>query len=90
MSYATFKMLHWPTGTELRFWIRITYSASIFVPEIPPIQTDDLDSEWPTKRAVGPIPKLVLPPETSSKFMWSESMKKMQRLRGRKFRVAVY
>ncbi|KAG9445352.1 hypothetical protein H6P81_016692 [Aristolochia fimbriata] len=60
MSYATFKMLHLPTGIENCASGYITHSAADFVPQIPPVQTDDLDSEWPAKRAVGPVPNLVV------------------------------
>lgn len=62
MSYAAFKMMHWPTGIEHCASGFITHSPSdSSPPQIPPAQADDLDSsEWPTQRRVGPVPNLVV------------------------------
>ncbi|RWW66701.1 hypothetical protein BHE74_00025955, partial [Ensete ventricosum] len=62
MSYAAFKMMHWPTGIEHCASGFITHSPSdSSSPQIPPAQADDLDSsEWPTQRRVGPVPNLVV------------------------------
>ncbi|XP_015580357.1 cleavage and polyadenylation specificity factor subunit 1 isoform X2 [Ricinus communis] len=61
MSYAAYKMLHWPTGIESCASGYITHSRADFVPQIPPIQTDNLDSEWPpSKRGIGPMPNLIV------------------------------
>ncbi|XP_034204050.1 cleavage and polyadenylation specificity factor subunit 1 isoform X3 [Prunus dulcis] len=61
MSFAAYKMMHWPTGIENCASGFISHSRSDFVPRIPPIQTEDLESEWPTsRREIGPIPNLVV------------------------------
>ncbi|CAL9008552.1 unnamed protein product [Prunus brigantina] len=61
MSFAAYKMMHWPTGIENCASGFISHSRSDFVPRIPPIQTEDLESEWPTsRREIGPIPDLVV------------------------------
>ncbi|URD80127.1 cleavage and polyadenylation specificity factor subunit [Musa troglodytarum] len=62
MSYAAFKMMHWPTGIEHCASGFITHSPSdSSPPQIPPAQAEDLDSsEWPTQRRVGPVPNLVV------------------------------
>ncbi|KAG0498825.1 hypothetical protein HPP92_003516 [Vanilla planifolia] len=60
MSYAAFKMMHWATGIENCASGFITRTPVDFATQIPPIQSDDLDSEWPTKRRMGPIPDLVI------------------------------
>ncbi|KAL6123334.1 hypothetical protein ACLB2K_075856 [Fragaria x ananassa] len=61
MSYAAHKMMHWPTGIENCAAGFITHSRADFVPRISPIQTDDLDSDWPTpRREIGPVPDLVV------------------------------
>ncbi|KAL6131908.1 hypothetical protein ACLB2K_070281 [Fragaria x ananassa] len=61
MSYAAHKMMHWPTGIENCAAGFITHSRADFVPRIPQIQTDDLDSDWPApRREIGPVPNLVV------------------------------
>ncbi|XP_077245724.1 cleavage and polyadenylation specificity factor 160 [Tasmannia lanceolata] len=60
MSYAAYKMMHWPTGIENCASGYITHSASDFPTQIPPSQTDDLESEWPLKKGIGPVPNLVV------------------------------
>lgn len=53
--------MHWPTAIENCASGFITHSRADFVPRIPPIQTDDLDSDWPaTRREIGPVPNLVV------------------------------
>ncbi|KAJ4955489.1 hypothetical protein NE237_012272 [Protea cynaroides] len=59
MSYAAFKMMHWPTGIENCSSGFITQSANL-APEIPTIQADDMESEWPARKGIGPIPNLVV------------------------------
>ncbi|KAI4351877.1 hypothetical protein L6164_006183 [Bauhinia variegata] len=60
MSFAAYKMMHWPTGIENCASGFITHSRADFVPRVTPIQTDELESEWPTRREIGPIPNLVV------------------------------
>jgi cleavage and polyadenylation specificity factor subunit 1 len=62
MSFAAYKMMHWPTGIENCGSGFITHSRSDSAPRISPIQTtDDLDSDWPPHRGdFGPIPNLVV------------------------------
>lgn len=60
MSYAAFKMMHWATGIEDCAAGFITHSPADFAAQMPPIQADDLESEWSPKRRIGPIPNLVV------------------------------
>ncbi|GAB4826000.1 hypothetical protein Ancab_008868 [Ancistrocladus abbreviatus] len=60
MSYAAFKMMHWPTGIENCASGYITHSAADFAQQIPPIQTDDIESDWPAVRSIGPTPNLIV------------------------------
>ncbi|KAK6926348.1 Cleavage/polyadenylation specificity factor, A subunit, N-terminal [Dillenia turbinata] len=60
MSYAAYKMMHWPTGIEHCASGFITHCSADFVPKIPPINSDDLESDWPTTKGVGPVPNLVV------------------------------
>ncbi|GLU20961.1 hypothetical protein SLE2022_371330 [Rubroshorea leprosula] len=60
MSFAAYKMMHWPTGIENCASGFITHSRADFTPQIPIIQTDDLESEWPARRGIGPIPNLIV------------------------------
>lgn len=55
-------MMHWPTGIENCASGYVTHSIADFAPQIPPIQTDDLDSDWPTtsNKGIGPVPNLVV------------------------------
>jgi cleavage and polyadenylation specificity factor subunit 1 len=60
MSFAAYKMMQWPTGIENCASGFITHSRADFVPRIPPIQNDDLDSDWPNRGDIGPVPNLVV------------------------------
>ncbi|KAL6004781.1 hypothetical protein ACLOJK_005337 [Asimina triloba] len=60
MSYAAFKMMHWATGIENCGAGCITHSAADLPAQVPPIQADDLEPEWPAKRQIGPVPNLVV------------------------------
>ncbi|XP_065870891.1 cleavage and polyadenylation specificity factor subunit 1 [Euphorbia lathyris] len=60
MSYAAFKMMHWPTGVECCSSGFVTHSCADAAPQITPMQADDLDSEWPAKRGIGPVPNLII------------------------------
>ncbi|XP_020575291.1 cleavage and polyadenylation specificity factor subunit 1-like [Phalaenopsis equestris] len=60
MSYAAFKIMHWATGIENCASGFITYSPAELTAQIPPIQAVDLDSEWPAKRGIGPVPNVVV------------------------------
>lgn len=62
MSYAAFKTTHRPTGIENCGGGFITHSPADFVPTLPAVQTDDLDSDWPDRGPadVGPVPNLVV------------------------------
>ncbi|KAL0452551.1 UNVERIFIED_CONTAM: Cleavage and polyadenylation specificity factor subunit [Sesamum latifolium] len=60
MSYAAYKMMHWPTGIEHCASGFITHSTADFTPRIPAVAADDLDSEWPTStKSIGPVPNLI-------------------------------
>ncbi|KAE8022429.1 hypothetical protein FH972_008231 [Carpinus fangiana] len=60
MSFAAYKMMLWPTGIENCASGFITHSRADFVPRINPIQTDDVDSDWPHRGDIGPVPNLVV------------------------------
>ncbi|XP_041007427.1 cleavage and polyadenylation specificity factor subunit 1 isoform X1 [Juglans microcarpa x Juglans regia] len=60
MSFAAYKMMQWPTGIDNCASGFITHSRADFVPRIPPIQTDDLESDWTHRRGIGPVPNLVV------------------------------
>lgn len=60
MSFAAYKMMHWPTGIANCGSGFITHSRADYVPQIPLIQTEELDSELPSKRGIGPVPNLVV------------------------------
>ncbi|XP_027110442.2 cleavage and polyadenylation specificity factor subunit 1-like [Coffea arabica] len=61
MSFAACKMMHPPTGIDNCASGFITHSVADFTPKFPPIQTDDLDSDWPsTPKPIGPLPNLIL------------------------------
>ena len=62
MSYAAYKMMHYPTGIETCGSGFITQSRADFTSRIPPItSTDGLDADWPARRHdLGPIPNLVV------------------------------
>ncbi|KAK9143678.1 hypothetical protein Syun_013078 [Stephania yunnanensis] len=60
MSYAAFKMMHWPTGIENCASGFITHCGADFAPQIPMVPSDDFETEWPAKKGIGPIPNLVV------------------------------
>lgn len=60
MSYAAYKMMHPPTGIENCASGFITQCSADFVPQIPTIQPDELESDWPATRSIGPVPNLVV------------------------------
>ncbi|KAM1783643.1 hypothetical protein ACFX11_041958 [Malus domestica] len=61
MSVAAYKMMHWRTGIENCASEFISHSLAGFVSRMHPIQTDDMESNWPpTRREIGPIPDLVV------------------------------
>lgn len=63
MSFAAYKMMHWPTGIENCASGFVTHSRADYSPQIPPIQPDaDLDSDFPSapRHDTGPIPNLVV------------------------------
>ena len=60
MSFAAYKMMYSPTGIENCASGFITHCSADFAPQIPPIQADDIESEWPSAKAVGPIPNLIV------------------------------
>ncbi|XP_060975092.1 cleavage and polyadenylation specificity factor subunit 1 isoform X1 [Cannabis sativa] len=62
MSFAAYKMMHWPTGIENCASGFVTHSRADFVPRVTPIQSDDLDSDVPpaSHREIGPVPNLVV------------------------------
>ncbi|KAJ8752855.1 hypothetical protein K2173_008590 [Erythroxylum novogranatense] len=60
MSFAACKMMHCPTGIQNCASGYITHSRVDFVPQIPPLQSDDLDSEWSSGRGIGPVPNLIV------------------------------
>ncbi|XP_074281902.1 cleavage and polyadenylation specificity factor subunit 1 isoform X1 [Silene latifolia] len=66
MSYAAYKMMHYPTGIENCASGYITHSISDFTPPLPVLPTDDVDpDDWPGPTAgptpgIGPVPNLVV------------------------------
>lgn len=59
MSFAAYRMMHWPTGIENCDSGFITHSRADFVPGVTS-HTDDLDSDWQPRREIGPVPNLVV------------------------------
>lgn len=53
-------MMHWPTGIENCASGFITHCSADFAPQIPTLQTDDLESDWPARRGIGPVPNLII------------------------------
>lgn len=53
-------MMHPPTGIENCASGFITQCSADFVPQIPTIQPDELESDWPSTRSIGPVPNLVV------------------------------
>ncbi|KAL0902907.1 hypothetical protein M5K25_028407 [Dendrobium thyrsiflorum] len=60
MSYAAFKMMHWATGIENCASGFITHSPAELAAQISPILAVELESEWPAKKRIGPIPNVVV------------------------------
>ncbi|KAL9256392.1 Cleavage and polyadenylation specificity factor subunit 1-like protein, partial [Drosera capensis] len=63
MSYAAYKMMHWPTSIENCAAGYITHSPADFpLPIIPPSTVSDSDwlSTNPSASAIGPVPNLVV------------------------------
>nr|DAD18663.1 TPA_asm: hypothetical protein HUJ06_020126 [Nelumbo nucifera] len=60
MSYAAFKVMHWATGIENCVAGFITHSSADAAPKLPPLQTDEFESEWTARKETGPIPNLVV------------------------------
>lgn len=62
MSFAAFKMMHWPTGVENCASGYITQSLSDSTLQIPIVSgDDDMEAEWPNhKRGIGPLPNVVI------------------------------
>ncbi|EFH40379.1 hypothetical protein ARALYDRAFT_495232 [Arabidopsis lyrata subsp. lyrata] len=62
MSFAAFKMMHWPTGVENCASGYITHSLSDSTLQIPIVSgDDDMEAEWPNhKRGIGPLPNVVI------------------------------
>lgn len=53
--------MHWPTGIENCASGYLTHSIADFTPQfIPPLPSDDLDSDWPRSQGIGPVPNLVV------------------------------
>ncbi|KAL4028480.1 hypothetical protein IC575_011677 [Cucumis melo] len=59
MSFAAYRMMHWPTGIENCDSAFITHSRADFVPAVTS-HSDDLDSDWHPRRDIGPVPNLVV------------------------------
>ncbi|KAG5233655.1 cleavage and polyadenylation specificity factor [Salix suchowensis] len=63
MSYAAYKMMHWPTTIDTCVSGFVTHSRSESA-QAPQLHTDDLDSEWPSRRlrggGIGPTPNLIV------------------------------
>ncbi|XP_038999549.1 cleavage and polyadenylation specificity factor subunit 1-like isoform X2 [Hibiscus syriacus] len=60
MSYAAYKMMHWPTGIENCASGFVTNCRADLTPQIRLNQTDDLESDWPSKLGIGPVPNLIV------------------------------
>lgn len=61
MSFAGFKMMHWPTGVENCASGYITHSLSDSTLQIPMVSGDDLEADWPApKRGIGAVPNVVI------------------------------
>uniref|UniRef100_A0A1J3GZ37 Cleavage and polyadenylation specificity factor 160 kDa subunit n=1 Tax=Noccaea caerulescens TaxID=107243 RepID=A0A1J3GZ37_NOCCA len=61
MSFAAFKMMHWPTGVENCASGYITHSLSDSTLQIPIVSGDDLEADWPApKRGIGAVPNVVI------------------------------
>lgn len=51
--------MHWPTGIENCDSGFITHSRADFAPGVTS-HSDELDSDWPARRQIGPVPNLVV------------------------------
>ncbi|KAK9107993.1 hypothetical protein Syun_024004 [Stephania yunnanensis] len=60
MSYAAYKMMHWPTGIENCASGFITHCGAEFAPQIPMVPSEDFEIEWSVKKGIGLIPNLVV------------------------------
>ncbi|XP_010443520.1 PREDICTED: cleavage and polyadenylation specificity factor subunit 1 isoform X1 [Camelina sativa] len=62
MSFAAYKMMHWPTGVENCASGYITHSLSDSTLQIPIVSgDDDLEAEWSNpKRGIAPLPNVVI------------------------------
>ncbi|KAF2311761.1 hypothetical protein GH714_026561 [Hevea brasiliensis] len=60
MSFAAYKMMHLPTGIENCASGFITHCRADLAPQIPSMQSDDIESEWPAKRGIGSVPNLIV------------------------------
>lgn len=60
MSFAAYKMMHWPTGVEHCASGYVTHSPADFTPPVPSLPSDDLDSEYPATRGIGSLPNLIV------------------------------
>ncbi|CAH2070334.1 unnamed protein product [Thlaspi arvense] len=61
MSFAAFKMMHWPTGVENCASGYITHSIFDTTLHIPIVSGDDLEADWPApKRGIGAVPNVVI------------------------------
>lgn len=69
MSFVAYKMMHWPTGITNGGSGFITHSRADYVPQIPLIQTDEIESEWSSKKGISPVPDLIVTAANISKFM---------------------
>lgn len=53
-------MMHWPTGIENCASGFVTHSAADFKPQVPLLPSEDLDSEYPARSGIGPVPNLIV------------------------------
>ncbi|XP_010482502.1 PREDICTED: cleavage and polyadenylation specificity factor subunit 1-like [Camelina sativa] len=62
MSFAAYKMMHWPTGVENCASGYITHSLSDSTLQIPIVSgDDDLEAEWSNpKRGIAPLPNVII------------------------------
>ncbi|XP_022735045.1 cleavage and polyadenylation specificity factor subunit 1-like isoform X2 [Durio zibethinus] len=60
MSYATYKMMHWPNGIEYYASGFVTHCIVDFTSQIPLNQTEHLESEWPSRRGIGTVSNLIV------------------------------
>lgn len=53
-------MMHWPTGIENCASGFVTNCRADFTPQIPLNHTEDLESDWSSRRGIGPVPNLIV------------------------------